>query len=159
MGFFGIFKFFWYQWTSLYERKCESTEGFEWWWMGAYGEREVFKELFPSVRTCQIVVRSATSGPCHVSRFFILSFIYRHFHTTRLQPHAVLFVCFYLHLPLSIRVRSRLSARPSLCWCIRCLFTLDQSTTLACFIHLIHICSVYIAILDFQTLVPPAGVL
>jgi len=26
MWFFGIFKFFWYQWTRLYERKCESTE-------------------------------------------------------------------------------------------------------------------------------------
>jgi hypothetical protein len=95
MWFFGIFKFFWYQWTSLYERKCESTEGFEWRMMGAYGEREVFKELFceasapakssfarqPPALSCEPLSLTHRHFPANC---FVLSFTHRHFPANRL---------------------------------------------------------------------------
>jgi hypothetical protein len=145
MWFFGIFNFFWYQWTSLYERKCESTEGFEWRMMGAYGEREVFKELFceasapakssfarqPPALSCEpFSLTIVTSLPIVCSLSNPPSLPYQSFVA---GCGSCLSACFPFGLPLSIH--ACLLGWLSLCYCIVRQFTLDQSINLAYFIH------------------------
>jgi hypothetical protein len=134
MWFFGIFKFFWYQWTSLYERKCESTEGFEWRMMGAYGEREVFKELFceASAPAKSSFARQHPALSCEPLSLFSLSLV------TSLplvcSRMRFLFVCLLSIWSTSFHSRVSLGWL-SLCWCTGRQFTLDGFITLVYFVH------------------------